>query len=172
MSDVARDVAERVVGSAKEILGRFALKGLKEAGGEETRRFEAHLALDGKVVAGVSNGGTGGCNMYRWNLRELEIRVNGLADEWDRLIGGFGFEQLDALVEALIERSESEKTKKRYAKRGMNAVALVHVGEKKEMFGTHEHWYGGKHYEVAAVTEEDLRKLLAEKYAGARVEVL
>jgi hypothetical protein len=44
------------------------LKSYKEAGGEETTRFEAKLHLNGskKAACVVSNGGTGGCHSYYW----------------------------------------------------------------------------------------------------------
>ena len=42
----------------------YSLKAYKDAGGEETIRFEAKLCKDGKVIAIVSNGGYGGCNDY------------------------------------------------------------------------------------------------------------
>jgi len=45
---------------------RITLKGVKEAGGEETPRFEAKMCLDGEVVAHVSNGGIGGCHSTYW----------------------------------------------------------------------------------------------------------
>ncbi len=44
----------------------ITLKKLKTAGGDETPRFSAQLCVDGKVVADVSNGGTGGCNRNYW----------------------------------------------------------------------------------------------------------
>lgn len=174
MDATAKAVADRVVGDrAKEILSRFSLKGLKEAGGEETRRFETKLLLDGKVVATVSNGGTGGSNSYHWTDLTLRSVTEELAKEWDSRIKGHGFEVLGEVVEALIVRGENEKAKKKWAKKGYAVVALVHVGEKTLRFRNgNELPTGGKHYEVAAVTEADLQKLLAEKYAGARVEFL
>jgi hypothetical protein len=52
-----------------KLFEQFALKKLKLAGGEETHRFEAILVLikssgDRVPAAHVSNGGTGGPNMY------------------------------------------------------------------------------------------------------------
>lgn len=47
------------------------LRKLKRAGGEETPRFEAVLAFNGREVAHVSNGGTGGATRFDWiNPRE------------------------------------------------------------------------------------------------------
>lgn len=46
------------------IMDAYELKSYKEAGGEETVRFEAKLYKNGKQIAIVSNGGHGGCNDY------------------------------------------------------------------------------------------------------------
>jgi hypothetical protein len=46
------------------IMDAYELKSYKEAGGEETVRFEAKLCYNGKQIAIVSNGGFGGCNAY------------------------------------------------------------------------------------------------------------
>jgi uncharacterized protein YxeA len=46
------------------IMNGYELKCYKEAGGEETVRFEAKLYKDGIYIALVSNGGYGGCNEY------------------------------------------------------------------------------------------------------------
>ena len=46
------------------IVDAYSLKGYKEAGGEETIRFEAKLCKNGKVIGIVSNNGCGGCNDY------------------------------------------------------------------------------------------------------------
>jgi len=46
------------------IVDAYTLKSYKEAGGDETIRFEAKLCKNGKVIAIVSNGGCGGCNDY------------------------------------------------------------------------------------------------------------
>src|SRR5664279_4435506 len=45
-------------------LGGYRLAKYKEAGGEETRRFEATITKDGKPVMHVYNSGTGGENVY------------------------------------------------------------------------------------------------------------
>jgi len=47
--------------------GGYSLKNYRSAGGEETPRFEAVLTHEGKAIATVSNGGTGGSNMYRFH---------------------------------------------------------------------------------------------------------
>jgi len=65
---------------------KVELKNIKEAGGEETPRFEATLYLDGKKAAIVSNGGTGGCNCYHWfdqilGKSEFGARFNAYAKE-------------------------------------------------------------------------------------------
>ncbi|HAV29182.1 MAG TPA: hypothetical protein DCW93_04590 [Saprospirales bacterium] len=63
------------------IMDAYELKAYKEAGGEETIRFEAKLYKNGKHIAMVSNGGYGGCNDYhhvgdnRENLTEFDADV-------------------------------------------------------------------------------------------------
>lgn len=45
-------------------LGGYSLVSVKEAGGEETVRFTAYIAKDGKKIMQVSNDGVGGCHRY------------------------------------------------------------------------------------------------------------
>lgn len=172
MSD-AHKVEERVTGSAKAILDRFSLKGLKLAGGEETRRFETKLLLDGVTVAVVSNGGTGGCDEIHWTCFGNEQKnVEALADEWDKLVDGFGNETIDALVEELITRKEYEKLKARYAKKGCPVVALVHVGEEPYEIDGKTVPMGGTCYEMAGQSEKQITDGVAKRWPGARVEFL
>ena len=46
------------------IMDAYEIKAYKEAGGEETVRFEAKLYKNGKHIAMVSNGGYGACDDY------------------------------------------------------------------------------------------------------------
>lgn len=46
------------------IMDAYELKAFKDAGGEETMRFEAKLYKNGKLIGIASNDGCGGCNRY------------------------------------------------------------------------------------------------------------
>ena len=68
------------------IMDGYELKAYKEAGGEETIRFEAKLYKDGKHIAVVSNNGIGGCDDYyptakgtREDIKEFYARVRAWA---------------------------------------------------------------------------------------------
>ena len=49
---------------SSNIMDAYSIKGFKEAGGDETVRFEAIICKDGKAFATVCNGGCGGPNDY------------------------------------------------------------------------------------------------------------
>jgi len=81
-------------------IGRF-----REAGGDETPRFEADLLRDGVRVAVVSNGGTGGCHRYvpavegGWRaVREFEA----YGESWGAALG-IPWEPHDLLIYELID---------------------------------------------------------------------
>jgi hypothetical protein len=57
-------IIEAPVLDDSKIMDAYTIKKIKEAGGEETRRFEAVIYKDGKEFAHVSNSGCGGCNSY------------------------------------------------------------------------------------------------------------
>ena len=83
----------------------FEIKGLKTAGGDETRRFEVSLHFGGKRVATVCNRGTGG--PHRWSWIDSEAK-----HVFDRLIETlpfeFDFEKEDQFIDPLIaERIET-----------------------------------------------------------------
>lgn len=89
--------------------GGYALTSFKEAGGDETLRFEAFITLNGKKVMHVSNGGTGGSHMYRAvaddyaAFRAARDAFETFAKTWNADSEFAGIEDGDALVYRLIE---------------------------------------------------------------------
>jgi hypothetical protein len=66
----------------------ITLRKLRRAGGEETPRFEAIVVHDGRDVATVSNGGTGGPCRFRWSAdpaATLLAAVRLAAEQWPDL---------------------------------------------------------------------------------------
>lgn len=63
-------------------MSAYSIKGFKEAGGEETVRFECSLYKNGKKIAIVSNGGYGGCNDYGWFDREAMMPFYDDTKQW------------------------------------------------------------------------------------------
>jgi hypothetical protein len=92
----------------------LAIKSVKCAGGEETPRFELNLYINNKKAAQVSNGGTGGSCMWRWDNKEFEELFNQhikYLDSQGRF--EFNFEQGDHLIyEMLAEFEENKEFKK------------------------------------------------------------
>lgn len=99
---------------------RLTLTKLKTAGGEETPRFEARLHFNGREVALVSNGGTGGsCTFYwthpkedrsllfSWAREEAARQEPSLFGEGRRVISGE--EALDFLVLIEVDLAASAK---------------------------------------------------------------
>jgi hypothetical protein len=85
--------------------GGYAITRLREAGGDETTRFEATLTHHGQPIARVSNGGTGGSHTYR------ALRADGWAaiDAFGQYAQGWNLESPysgwcddDQLVDRLI----------------------------------------------------------------------
>jgi len=67
------------------IMDAYELKSYKEAGGEETIRFEAKLHKNGKLIAIVSNGGFGASNDYYPTMKgtwEDIIEYNETVKQW------------------------------------------------------------------------------------------
>lgn len=62
-------------------LGGYAIKGYRANGGQETVAFTATLTRDGKPVASVRNDGTGGCNLFTFQVRDEAVRWAALANE-------------------------------------------------------------------------------------------
>lgn len=85
-----------------KIMDAYTIKGIREAGGEETRRFEATIYKDGKKFAHVSNGGCGGCNDYHtfppFKHSDLTEFLNS-AKQWFEHYGVKPFESDDMWVE-------------------------------------------------------------------------
>lgn len=63
-------------------MAKYELKGIKEAGGDETPRFEASIYCDGVKIAVVSNGGHGGCCDYYFTPREAEAAFQAHCKAW------------------------------------------------------------------------------------------
>lgn len=76
---------------------------ISKATSEETTCFSAVLYADGQKAGTVSNQGTGGCNLYRWDDPALGKRVKEWADQQPT---EFDFEKLDQLVGDLLNRHE------------------------------------------------------------------
>ena len=55
------------------IMDEYAIKGIREAGGDETRRFEATIYKNDKRFAIVSNDGIGGDNNYRPLMGKYDV---------------------------------------------------------------------------------------------------
>jgi len=85
---------------------------LREAGGEETSRFEATLVREGVDVALVSNGGTGGSHLYRWIDGVEQDRFEQAATEWNAAGEFAGLEDGDQLVNRFIECSALSRMRK------------------------------------------------------------
>lgn len=128
----------------------ITLTKVKTAGGEETPRFEARLAVDGVEVAIVTNGGTGGANRYHWLD---EHRYPGLVAQIETLakqVTGATFEPLDALVFQLLDEIALAKRLKRTMK---TKHVFRLVGDKP-----------GEYRTATQVGWTDIRKVLREKY--------
>lgn len=112
----------------KPLPSRITLKNLREAGGEETPRFEASLYLDGKKVATVSNGGTGGCNSYHWEDGRWDTPTqkvcNQIAEEH---LGETYNEALDMLVYNIMDAVDYLKKAKSNAKKGFPITICFHT---------------------------------------------
>ena len=115
---------------------RVTLKNVKEAGGEETPRFEASLYLDGKRVATVSNGGTGGCNSYhwadgRWDTPNQKV-CNQIAEDY---LGETYREALDMLVYSIMDSVDYLKKAKSNAKKGFPITICFDSNHRKCLSG-------------------------------------
>lgn len=63
-------------------MAKFELVRIKQAGGDETPRFEAWITCDGATMAQVWNDGNGGCNGYRYATREAEAALTEFGQAW------------------------------------------------------------------------------------------
>lgn len=94
----------------------YELRAIKEAGGDETPRFDAKLLRDGKVIAVVSNEGCGGCNRYDYLDRGAEAPFQKFAAEWGRE-RGYNSEPDDMWVYAQMDAAEERRTLRRWSKK-------------------------------------------------------
>jgi len=160
---------------------RVTLKGVKNAGGEETPRFEASLYLDGKRVANVSNGGTGGCCSWYWHDRKAEAICQPIADDYYRACnpGDRLCESLDSLVYAIMDAADHLKIGKANAKCGFpitvrhrvpRGLALTGYRDRQTMMGNLSK-VGSTAYEVVyevAPNEASALLLEAERKRNAK----
>lgn len=122
------------------------LKSFKEAGGEETLRFEASLYLDGEKAAVVANGGTGGAHIYHFTSKSLRDKFDQMVtdiqttelrkDDWlHRHVAGWlammqssipDYAQdnvdRDVVIHCLIADLEEQKLFKRWCKKDTRTV--------------------------------------------------
>ena len=134
----------------------YQIKGLKTAGGEETLRFQVSLYFRGKRVAGVSNGGTGGCHEWHWvdkaSEQSFEQHLKTLEFEFD-------FEQGDQFLDALIEEQVQDTWLKSKCKK---ATLFLLVGEDEE-----------KGYKtIKAVFNAEVELFLVKKYGVQLKEIV
>ncbi len=87
----------------------YAVTNLKEAGGEESSRFEGIVTLHGRRVMHVSNGGEGGSHRYQpvgddWSaFRHALAAFERYATEWNHAGEFAGIEDGDQLINRLAE---------------------------------------------------------------------
>lgn len=101
------------------------LKGLKLAGGEETRRFEAKVCLHGKEIGYVYNGGEGGGNVYNLD-RDDETELDKIAADYHLAKGQDG--DLDSLIHDMIEDHLNQKFIKKALAKGAEVVVRANDG--------------------------------------------
>jgi hypothetical protein len=102
------------------IAPKVEMKSIKTAGGEETRRFEAKVYVDGVFAGIASNGGTGGGNHYRSADKDATAKLMRFIDTIPPegpSLGGLGPLKVDldfflseVLEAALLKRSFKKKT--------------------------------------------------------------
>jgi hypothetical protein len=94
---------------------KVELKSIKEAGGEETPRFEAVLWLDGVKAAVVSNDGRGGSNRYHWFDQEFgrSLMREEFAIYAKEQLPNEKFEVEDQIIYGLLDEAASKKKLKR-----------------------------------------------------------
>ena len=95
----------------------YEVKAYKQAGGEETPRFEASLYHKGKKVAIVSNDGHGGCNNYYpigGNTHDVITEFQLMAREWVNYYKYKVIEPEDLCFEWLHEKTTNGCSSKQY----------------------------------------------------------
>lgn len=91
----------------------YDLTAIKEAGGEETPRFEAKITKNGLAIATVSNDGNGGCNRYYFDDRAEEAPF----EAWIAANHPAKFEASDAWVYRCLDFHAAVKQVTRAAKK-------------------------------------------------------
>ena len=168
---------------------RVTLKNVKEAGGEETPRFEASLYLDGKRVATVSNDGRGGCCDYRWEggwNTSAQKTCDQIAEEFH---GEAYREALDMLVYCIMDAADYLKKAKSNARKGFPITVCYDSPRGKALSGfvdrrtmleslakqgvtTYELIFEASDEEARANTREASRKNLTKKGFPCLYEVV
>ena len=97
LTKAVEDGTEDFSGLLTADLGGYRLKSFKEAGGEETLRFEAVLTKDGKDVLTVSNDGHGGAHRYAYDrTKDGFDEFVAFAEQWEQESGyPFGGTKVD-----------------------------------------------------------------------------
>ncbi|MCR6647269.1 MAG: hypothetical protein NVV70_03685 [Cellulomonas sp.] len=89
--------------------GGYAISNLREAGGEETLRFDGFLTLHGRKVIYLSNDGHGSSHRYqpvneKWDqFKRIRSDFQAYATAWNAASEFAGLEDSDQLVNRLIE---------------------------------------------------------------------
>lgn len=134
----------------------YALKNLREAGGEETLRFEATLTLHGRAVAIVSNGGHGACHRYEPLERGGRDDVDAFrqfAIRWNAGSELAGYADDDQLVDRLVEVARLNRSRR-----------LLFLLDEVN------YWTGGEARAVVGIPDRgDALNYLRREYAGRRV---
>lgn len=98
--------------------GGYTVTNLREAGGEETLRFDAFLCLHGTKILYVYNAGTGGSHVYQpvnedWaGFRGVEAAFEAYAAEWNEGTEFGGIEDGDQLINRLVEVATLNRMRK------------------------------------------------------------
>lgn len=93
-------------------IGGYGLMTYRQAGGDETVRFEAILTRNGDRIATVANGGTGGCHDYRpvgedyAAYRAAMSDLAAFATAWNADSEYAGHDDTDAFVDHLCAIAE------------------------------------------------------------------
>jgi len=106
-------------GSATPAITSVAVKNFQPNSGlsHETLAFSASIYINGRRVGEVSNGGTGGCNVYDFGDPAIEAAFMEYARVWGEE-NGWPIEAEDGLVEQLCEDYE-------YRRLARSAIAAV-----------------------------------------------
>lgn len=147
--------------SSAASLGGYAVRNLREAGGEETARFEAVITRHGRPIAHVSNGGHGGSHRYD----PVERGVKGTEDLadlsaravlWNASNELAGYEDTDQFVDRLVTVAHLNR---------MRRPAFLLDGE--DFWGTgRAHALGG-----GALSHDEAVRYLLARYPGRNVRL-